>query len=58
MIDYLLAALSAGICAFVAFFIISFATLSLLAGVAHLFGWVSRHPSLAGRSAVGPKQAV
>ena len=53
MVDYILAGLSAGLCAFVAFFIISFVTLSLLAGIVHLVGRWDRSPFLAKRPAIG-----
>jgi len=38
MIDYILAALTIGVVSFAVFFIISFATLSLVAGIVHVLG--------------------
>jgi len=40
MIDYILAAMSAALLAFLTCFILSFITLSLIAGVVYLFGLV------------------
>ena len=44
MIDYVLAALSIGLVAFVAFFIISFVTLSLIAGIMHVLSSLRTTP--------------
>jgi len=38
MIDYILAALTIGVVSFAVFFIISFAALSLVAGIVHVLG--------------------
>jgi len=38
MIDYILAALTVGLVAFAAFFIISFVTLGLITGIVHVLG--------------------
>ena len=55
MIDYILAAFSAGLIAFLSFFILSFITLSLMAGIAHVFKLI-RQTSLAGGTPLGREQ--
>ena len=57
MIDYILAALSAGLFAFLAFFVISFASLSLIAGIAHILG-LDRSSSIVESHPVGREQTA
>ena len=44
MIDYILAALSIGLIAFAAFFIVSFVILSLIAGIMHVLSSLRTTP--------------
>ena len=57
MIDYILAAMSAGLIAFLAFFSISFIALGLVAGAAHLLG-LSRQTGFAERPTMGREQTA
>jgi len=57
MIDYILAVLSAGLFAFLIFFVISFAALSLIAGITHILG-LDRPAALVEGPPVGREQTA